>query len=135
MLAGSQLERRIRAAMGAADIRSLSELARRSRVQRDTLYMWFRGDHPPKPETLAKVANALGVGLADLWDYAPPTEDVTLTSLAAELREWRTQQDARQVAMLETLGTIRVLFEAWLGAQSGAPAEAPAPKLSTHRGR
>ena len=62
--------------MPGAEIRSLSELARRSRVQRDTLYAWFRGDQPPKPATLEKVAGALHVRLGDLWDYeataAPP---------------------------------------------------------------
>lgn len=55
--------------MPTADIHSVSELARRSRVQRDTLYAWFRGDQPPKPGTLEKVAQALHVRLGDLWDY------------------------------------------------------------------
>jgi transcriptional regulator with XRE-family HTH domain len=55
--------------MPGAEIRSLSELARRSRVQRDTLYAWFRGDHPPKADTLEKVAGALHVRLGDLWNY------------------------------------------------------------------
>jgi transcriptional regulator with XRE-family HTH domain len=66
---GAQLERDIRRAMPAAEIRSLAELARRARVQRDTLYAWFRGDQPPKPATLEKVAGALRVRLGDLWDY------------------------------------------------------------------
>jgi transcriptional regulator with XRE-family HTH domain len=66
------LEREIRQAMPAADIRSVSELARLARVQRDTLYGWFRGDGDPKPATLEKVAAVLHLRLGDLWDYEAP---------------------------------------------------------------
>jgi transcriptional regulator with XRE-family HTH domain len=101
MRAGEQLDRAIRRAMGAADIRSLAELARSSRVQRDTLYAWFRGERPPKPETLGKVAAALGVPLGTLWDYGPvPTTDdddaaALVRGLAVWLRQWKTEENAQ----------------------------------------
>lgn len=71
MLAGQQFERAVRRAMAVADVRSVSELARESRVQRDTLYAWFRGERPPKPDTLKRVADRLGVRVGELWNYEP----------------------------------------------------------------
>jgi transcriptional regulator with XRE-family HTH domain len=102
MLRGKRLQRDIHRAMAAADVPSLAELSRQSRVQRDTLYAWFRGERPPKPDTLSKVAAALGVRIGDLWDYAPApvSEELTLTDLVGELRQWRIEDRAR-IADLE----------------------------------
>jgi transcriptional regulator with XRE-family HTH domain len=88
VMLGTQLKQNVRLAMAEADIPSLSALARQSHVQRDTLYAWFRGDHPPKSSTLEKVAGTLGIRLGDLWDYE--TERPTPTAdarLLAEIRE------------------------------------------------
>jgi transcriptional regulator with XRE-family HTH domain len=93
--------------MPAAEIRSLSELARRSRVQRDTLYAWFRGDHPPKADTLEKVAGALHVRLGDLWDYdsadgpPPVVSPEALDEIRAAVAEGVALGVARALAQLE----------------------------------
>ncbi len=119
MAHGAQLEREIRLAMPAAEVRSIAELARRSGVQRDTLYAWFRGDQPPKPATLEKVAVALHVRLGDLWDYerqpsAPPP--AFSPELLAEIRA--------AVAEGVELGVARALSEL----------EGPAPRQPPHPG-
>lgn len=121
VLHGHQLEREVRMAMPAAGIKSVAELARQSRVQRDTLYAWFRGDQPPKPATLQKVADTLGVRLGDLWDYQPV--DATPSSLspaqAAEIRAVVAEAVASAVdARLERI-------ERLLGDLGGGPAPGP----------
>lgn len=102
---GQQLEDRTRQAMAAAKVRSVSELARRSHVQRDTLYAWWHGDRIPKPDTLGKVADVLDVPLGTLWDYvedaAPGDLAAAITALVAELRAWR-EEDRPRLDQLET---------------------------------
>ena len=74
MAGGQRLEHQIRVGMAAAGIRGMAELARRSGVGRDTLYAWFRGDQEPKPDTLARIAEVLGVPLPSLWTYTPDAQ-------------------------------------------------------------
>lgn len=103
MVRGRQLRRRIDRAMAAADIRSLSELARQSGIQRDTLYAWFRGERPPKPDTLKKVADALDVRVGDLWDYEPvggSTPSGISPETLAEIRAVVAEGVARGVAQV-----------------------------------
>jgi transcriptional regulator with XRE-family HTH domain len=104
--------------MAAADIPSLSELARRSGVQRDSMYAWFRGERAPKPDTLKKVADALGVRIGDLWDYEPVAiVPAPVSPSGAELAAFR----AIVVEAVE-LGVARAL------AQLGAGGLPPPPR-------
>ena len=74
MIAGSELQRGIKAAMARESVPSISELARRSHVRRDTMYGWFR-----KPTTrvsaasVEKLAAVLGSQPGDPW-FEEPTE-------------------------------------------------------------
>ena len=92
MAGGQHLEQQIRVGMAAVGIRGMAELARRSGVGRDTLYAWFRGDQEPKPDTLARIAEVLGVPLPSLWTYTPDAQGNPLVNALD-----------RQTAVLETL--------------------------------
>lgn len=102
---GQQLQQKTREAMARAHILSVSQLARESGVQRDTLYAWFRGDRTPKPDTLGKVAEVLDVPVGSLWPYTEQTPgdfSAALGVLAAELRAWRIE-DRQRIDDLEVL--------------------------------
>lgn len=114
MLLGVQLKREILRAMAGTEIRSIAALARRARIQRDTLYAWFRGERPPKPDTLKKVADALGVRVGDLWDYEPKEVAGVSGAGLAEIRA--------MVAEAVELGVTRAL------AQLGAAGVQPPPR-------
>lgn len=90
MAEGQRLRRRILAAMGQADIRSIAALAREARIQRDTLYAWFRGEQTPQPETQERVARALKVRRAELW---PAEAEVSGSDI--EIRSWLAKIDER----------------------------------------
>lgn len=133
MIRGYQLERDVRLAMAAANVASLSELARRAKIQRDTLYAWFRGERPPKPDTLQRVADVLDVRLGALWDYGPAGEPVT--DLAGEIRAWRMEARVGRDELVAQVGAIRALLEAWIGGGADAPGAAHAPPVSSRRRR
>lgn len=60
MAAAAQFEGIVKEAMRAGDL-SLSELARRSGIERGRWYAWFRGDHAPTPRSLQRAATVLEV--------------------------------------------------------------------------
>jgi transcriptional regulator with XRE-family HTH domain len=123
MVRGKQFRRRVDRAMAAADIPSLSELARRSGVQRDTLYAWFRGERAPKSDTLKKVADALGVRIGELWDYEPVMLPVAPVSPSgADLAAFRAM-----VAEAVELGVARALAQLGAGG-SQPPRRRPRPQ-------
>ena len=74
VIAGPDLERGILQAMAREAVPSLMDLARRSRIRRDTLYGWFR-----KPAahlsvgSVEKLVTVLGAQPGDPW-YDEPTE-------------------------------------------------------------
>lgn len=73
-LAGQRLRRYIEINMHRADIATLSEVARRGGIGRDTLQAWMRGERQPTPGPGNRVAKALGVTYAELlaaWDGNP----------------------------------------------------------------
>ena len=54
---------------------SMAELAARSGVGKDTIVKLEKPDHPPaRPSTVRKLAAALGIEPADLYDGEPTTE-------------------------------------------------------------
>ena len=63
--AGDRLRAYIEGVMADRDIDSVSELARRAHVSRDTFQAWWRG-RPPRRATAELVARELGVTYADL---------------------------------------------------------------------
>jgi transcriptional regulator with XRE-family HTH domain len=72
--AGKRLRDYMRTAMSRAEIETVSELARRSEVGRDTLQAWWRGERQPTPLPGGRVAKVLGVTYAELlaaWDGQP----------------------------------------------------------------
>lgn len=124
MAEGQRLEREIRKAMGAADIRGMAALARRAGVQRDTLYAWFRGDQEPRPDTLSRVAEVLGLKLADLWHYAEDERDPLIVAL---------ERQTEAITMLaERLD--RMTSPEWLAECVAASLAAVEQRLATERG-
>jgi AcrR family transcriptional regulator len=83
VIEGSELERGIRQAMARESVPTLSDLARRSHVRRDTMYGWFRKStvrvSAGSVETLVSV---LGSKPGDPW-YEEPIE----RTVDAETRE------------------------------------------------
>ncbi len=74
MIAGAELERAIRKAMAREDVGSVSELARRSHVRRDTMYGWFRkAIVRVSPGSVDKLVSVLGSAPGDPW-YDEPSE-------------------------------------------------------------
>lgn len=74
VIAGQELERGIRSAMAREDIGSLSELARRSHIRRDTMYGWFRAAKVRvSAQSVDKLTAVLGSAPGDPW-YEEPTE-------------------------------------------------------------
>lgn len=72
--AGKRLRDYMRTAMSRAEIDTVSELARRGGVGRDTLQAWWRGERQPTPLPGGRVAKVLGVTYAELlaaWDGSP----------------------------------------------------------------
>lgn len=49
-------------------VHSMSQLAKAAGVSQRTLSNWFADETTPRTEELSRVASALGVGLAELWD-------------------------------------------------------------------
>lgn len=68
---GARLERVVKEAMARQGIASLSELARRAPIGRDTLYGWFRGSQEPQPEPVARVCAVLGLTPEELLGSGP----------------------------------------------------------------
>lgn len=74
MIAGPDLERGIRQAMAREDIGSISEMAARSRIRRDTLYNWFRKERVSvSAASVDKLVATLGARPGDPW-YEEPIE-------------------------------------------------------------
>lgn len=67
-------ERLVRTHMAEADIRSVAELSRRSRVSRPKIYNLMRRESPYQP-ALVRVAEALGVSPEQLIISAQPEGD------------------------------------------------------------
>lgn len=115
--AGRQFEDRVRAAMTAADVPSLSELARASGIKTQVLYSWFRGEKQPRPNSLRLVAQALRTTPAALVGDAPldiergeaPSDlaseiaanTAAVTALAMELRNLLPHEIQARLAELE----------------------------------
>jgi transcriptional regulator with XRE-family HTH domain len=86
--AGQRLRHYLREGMASADIDTLSELARRSGVGRDTLQAWMRGERPPTAVTGAKVAQTIQSSYTEMmrvWEGAD--EDYDPEAVVAAL-EW-----------------------------------------------
>ena len=86
--AGERLRRYLREGMASAGVDTISELARRSGVGRDTLQVWMRGEHAPTPRAGQKVAEAIGSSYSDMlraWEGDRP--DVDPEAVVAAL-EW-----------------------------------------------
>lgn len=74
VIEGSELKRGIKAAMARESVPSLSALARRSHVRRDTMYGWFRTPVASvSPASVQKLVAVLGSQPGDPW-YQAPTE-------------------------------------------------------------
>ena len=74
VIAGQELERGIRQAMAREAVPSLMELARRSHIRRDTMYLWFRkAKVRVSAGSVAKLAETLGTHPGDPW-YEEPIE-------------------------------------------------------------
>jgi transcriptional regulator with XRE-family HTH domain len=66
---------------------------------------WERTTTTPNPESLAALAAALGVEVADLFDGPPPSPTPTVRPQAAErLRELRLQQGLTQQQLGDKIG-------------------------------
>ena len=111
VIAGPDLERGIRQAMAREQVPSITALAKRSGVRRDTLYGWFGKDTVRvSPGSIDKLVHALGAEPGDPW-YDQPTE----RSL-----------DPETLAMLEAavdraFGRLADRLLAFLDARSGPP--------------
>ena len=91
--AGGRLRRFVNAALARNDeIRSISALCRRAALNRNTLYDWFTGASMPSPGGFAKLAEALEVGIGDLYAAydgradIPTTTDAAINDLAHDIR-------------------------------------------------
>ena len=74
VIAGSDLKVAIRQAMAREKIDSLTELAERSHVRRDTFYVWFRKPIVRMaPTSVEKLVGVLGSSPGDPW-HVEPTE-------------------------------------------------------------
>lgn len=74
VIEGRELERGIRQAMARERVASLSDLARRSHVRRDTMYGWFRTPSVRiAGESVEKLVSVLGSQPGDPW-HREPTE-------------------------------------------------------------
>ena len=92
--AGARLRRYVNAALARNDqTRSISALCRRAALNRNTLYDWFTGAAVPSPGGFAKLAEALDVGIGDLYAAydgradIPTTTDVAINDLARDIRD------------------------------------------------
>jgi uncharacterized protein with von Willebrand factor type A (vWA) domain len=83
VIQGPELERGIRQAMAREDVPTLSDLARRSHVRRDTMYGWFR-----KPTvrvsagSVEKLVGVLGSQPGDPWHEKPTEQTLDAETLA-----------------------------------------------------
>ena len=83
MIAGPELERGIRQAMAREDVPSLAELARRSRVRRDTMYGWFKAPTARvSAASVEKLAAVLGAHPGDPWFEEPIERSLDAETLA-----------------------------------------------------
>lgn len=90
--AGKRLRNYIETAMYRADIKTLSELARRGGIGRDTLQAWLRGERAPSSGPGARVAKALGGTYAEmLTAYTGQSDDPEPQQLIAAF-EWAIAQ-------------------------------------------
>ena len=72
VIAGSDLKVAIRQAMAREKIDSLTELAERSHVRRDTFYVWFRKPIVRMaPASVEKLVGVLGSSPGDPWHIEP----------------------------------------------------------------
>jgi transcriptional regulator with XRE-family HTH domain len=125
--AGDRLRAYISGLMADRGIPSVSELARRAHVSRDTFQAWWRG-RPPQRSTAEIVARELGVTYADLIaareGTAPGTSDgpgaVALTQLTAAINRLAAALEGRT----DDLGAA---VEEGIAQASTRDAEAPTP--------
>jgi transcriptional regulator with XRE-family HTH domain len=104
------LKRELRAARSRAGITSDVALALQSGVHLQTIQNWMYGKTTPRPHELSKVANVLGVPMADLMAVyegrnpePPPLQDA-IRELVEELRLSRIQQHEATMALLAAVG-------------------------------
>lgn len=128
VIAGNDLERGIRQAMAREDVPSLSELARRSHVRRDTMYGWFRQPVVRvSPGSVEKLMAVLGAEPGDPWFEAPANDDMAalvraLDGLVEVMRQERSERGEWERGVLDAL---RELAEQ----QAAEPSDDPAPAL------
>lgn len=115
--AGDRLRAYIADRMADRGIKSVSELARRANVSRDTFQQWWRG-RPPQRSTAELVARELGVTFADLIaareGSSPGASDGSgldalinaLRELVAEMRLSRAQVDESTIALLRAIAAV-----------------------------
>lgn len=116
---GLRLKRAIHQARAVTDITSDTALSLRAGVHYDTLMNWYAERTVPRPAELKKVADALGVRMADLMDVyegrdpRPPSLEEAIGELVDEIRVFvhearlsRIAQDESTSAILRALGAI-----------------------------
>ena len=66
--AGRRLERHIRGVLSQSTrLRTITDLIEASGVSRNSIYAWFAGEQEPGGRSMAKVAEALDLPVAELW--------------------------------------------------------------------
>jgi transcriptional regulator with XRE-family HTH domain len=116
---GLRLKQAIHQARAVTDITSDTALSVRAGVHYDTLMNWYSERTVPRPAELKKVADALGVRMADLMDVyegrdpRPPSLEEAIAELVDEMRVFvhearlsRVQADESTSAILRALGAI-----------------------------
>jgi transcriptional regulator with XRE-family HTH domain len=140
---GLRLKQAIHQARAVTDLTSDTALSLRAGVHYDTLMNWYSERTVPRPAELKKVADALGVRMADLMDVyegrdpRPPSLEEAIGELVDELRVFvhearlsRVQQDESTSAILRALGAIAHPARGLAGTPSGS---APGPRPDTSR--
>jgi transcriptional regulator with XRE-family HTH domain len=116
---GTRLKQAIHQARALTEITSDTSLALKAGVHYDTLMNWYAERTVPRPAELKKVADVLGVRMADLMDVyegrdpRPPALEDAIAELVDELRVFvhearlsRVQSDESTSAILRALGAI-----------------------------
>lgn len=81
---------------------SMADVARRSGINKGTLYHYLRGDYIPKQTRVEAIAKALNVSPADLCGFSE-NEPAALDSIRGQLINKVMQMDDETVALLNQL--------------------------------
>lgn len=119
--------RRVRADLNL----SLRDVEERGGPSKDTLSALERGIHKPNQQTLAKIADALGMSMdvlrAELGEKAPPIPATPLSGLAVEAIDaqlWSLETEAAAWELATTIGGELDALRAWLARYAGLPSAA-----------